>query len=283
MGRICLRFLPVAPGLRLTSEPIGTHHRHQKHRRSRSNRETLMPTGDFLNFEAPDLVNLQKTLRRAPGKFSRAVTGVANTLAFQARTAAVRNIQAATITRNPRFVSASMRVEKARFSRNFRNIQAETFSFDISRSGRSTGFLELEEGGRSKSKRVPTLASRTGGNKQRKVSSGVRMKNLGRFHRHKAFRGKSKQARVAHMLRVARAGKLGATPLVVPAGMSGRMRGMVSGVYKRRRRSIVLMNPFDGKRRATKPIRWMSRAVEAVTDRRNLLKVWRAQFDRIFK
>ena len=241
-----------------------------------------MASGDMFNFDSPDLVNLQRWAKRMPREFGKAVSGVANSMAFAARAEAVQNIKNATITRSPRFVSASMRVEKSRPRTNLRQIVAEVGSIDISRQGRSSGFLELEDGTQSRTRRVPTIAARGGGNRQKRVSPAVRMKNLGKFHRHKAFASRSartKQTQVAAMLRMVRTRQVENKPLIIPAGLSGRMGGMPPGVYKMRGRSIRLVNPFGGKRRKTKGIKWMERAALAVSSRPRLLAIWRKEID----
>lgn len=241
-----------------------------------------MASGDMFNFDSPDLVNLQKWAKRLPREFGKAVSGVANTMAFQARAEAVQNIKNATTTRSAQFPSRSMRVEKSRPRTNLNQIVAEMGSIDISRQGRSSGFLELEDGTQSRTRRVPTIAARGSGNRQKRVSPGVRMRNLGKFHRHKAFATRStrtKQAQVATMLRMIRTRKVENKPLIIPAGLFGRMGGMPPGVYKMRGRSIRLMNPFDGKRGKTKGIRWMQRATLAVSSRRRLLAIWKKEID----
>ena len=236
---------------------------------------------DIFNFESPDLVNLQTWYRRAPKRFNRAVTGVVNTLAFQARSQAVKNIQAGTITRNPRFVSASMRVEKARNASSLNRIVSEMGSIDLSRKGRSSAFEELETGSQSPSHRVPTLFARAGGNAQKKVSPAVRFKNISKFHRHKQFRGraKSKQGQVAAMLKAIRTRKAQNKPFIIPSGLTGRMAGMTPGIWKRKGQSLQLANPFKGRRGKTKRLSWMLNAVTEVSKRGNLRKIWRKEID----
>lgn len=236
---------------------------------------------DIFNFESPDLVNLQTWYRRAPKRFSRAVTGVVNSLAFQARSQAVKNIQAGTITRNPRFVSASMRVEKARNSSSLNRIVSQMGSIDLSRKGRSSGFEELEIGSQSTSHRVPTLFARAGGNAQKKVSPAVRFNKFSKFHKHKQFRGraKTKQGQVAAMLKAIRTRRAQNKPFIIPAGLTGRMAGMTPGIWKRKGQSLQLANPFKGKRGKTKRLAWMLGAVTEVSKRGNLRKIWRKEID----
>ena len=238
---------------------------------------------DIFNFESPDLVNLQTWYRRAPDRFARAVTGVVNTLAFQARAKAVENIKAGTITRNPRFVSASMRVLKARRTSSINDIVSQMGSIDLSKKGTSSGFEELETGMQSRSRRVPTLFSRAGGNERKKVSPAVRFKNISKFHRQKAFKGNSKSQRVGQMLREIRRGKVENKPFIVPSGLSGRVSAMIPGVWKRKGKSMKLANPFNGKRGRTKKIAWMLRAVQSVSGRGNLTKVWTKEIEFILR
>lgn len=241
---------------------------------------------DIFNFESPDLVNLQLWFKRAPKRFTRAVTGVVNSLAFQARAQAVKNIQAGTITRNPRFVSASMRVKKAKTGQSLNRIIAEMGSIDLSGKGRSTGFEELETGAQSKSHRVPTLFARAGGNQRKKVSPAVRFKNISKFHRHKQFkssRAKSKSTQVSAMLRAIRNKKVQNKPFIIPSGLTGRMAGMTPGIWKRKGQDLKLANPFKGRRGKTKRIQWMSRAVAKVFERENLRRIWHKEIDFILR
>ncbi len=241
---------------------------------------------DIFNFESPDLVNLQKWYRKAPKRFIGAVRGVVTTLAFEARAQAVQNIKNGTITRNPRFVSASMRVEKAKRVSSLSQVVAEMGSIDISRKGLSSGFEELETGKRSTSDRVPTLASRAGGNERKKVSPGVRFNKVGKFHRPKNFRSsrtKTKRAQVARMLNAIRKREVENKPFIIPSGLTGPMGRMVPGIWKRKGKDFKLMNPFQGRRGKTKRIEWMARAVATVSERGNLLKIWRKEIDFILR
>lgn len=240
---------------------------------------------DIFTLSAPDLVNLQKWLKRAPREFARAAAGVANTMAFQARREAISNIQRATTTRNARFVSASMRVQKAKPSSRLNLIASEMGSIDLSRQGRSSGFLELEIGGRSKSDRVPTLAAR-GGTESKKVAPSVRFNRLTRFHRPRDFRSstaRSKQQQTVAMLRLSRARKIQNKPLIIPRGLRGRLGAMPPGIYKRRGKKIILMNPFDGNRGPVRKIAWMRRAVLEVMEPQNVLAIWKQEVDHFLK
>lgn len=234
---------------------------------------------DIFNFESPDLVNLQRWQKNLPKEFGRAVSGITNTLAFQARTKAIENIKRDTITRSPRFVGNSMRVEKSRPRTNLNQIISEMGSIDLSGRGLSSGFEELETGSKSKSDRVPTLLARAGGKKGSKVSPAVRFKNIATMHRHTAFGGRGKRAKVAVMLKAIRARKVDNKPFIIPRGLSGSLKNMPPGIWRRKGKDFQLMNPFDGKRGPTKRISWMQRAIDSVASRPNLLEIWRKEID----
>ncbi len=241
---------------------------------------------DIFDFDSPDLVNLQRWYRKAPKRFIRAVTGVVTTLAFEARAQAIQNIKNGTITRNPRFVSASMRVEKAKRVSSLNQVVAEMGSIDISRKGLSSGFEELETGGQSTSNRVPTLASRGGGNENKKVSPTVRFNKVGKFHRPKHFRSprnRSKRAQASRMLNAIRNREVENKPFIMPSGLKGPMGRMPPGIWRRKGKDFKLMNPFQGRRGRTKKIEWMTKAVALVSERGNLLKIWRKEIDFILR
>lgn len=245
-----------------------------------------MPTVDIFNFDSPDLVNLQIWLKKKPRQFRRAAAGVANTMAFEARKLAIKNIERNTTVRSKPFISRSMRVDKAKPSANLNNIVAVMGSIDISRQGRSDGFLSLETGGRSKSTRVPTLASR-GGNEKRKVAGKVRMNKQTRFFKRQMFKGKgrrTKQQQIVAMLKAVRGGAIGRDPFILEGRQRGRMARMKPGVWGMgNSKRVNLMNPFRGKRGPVRRIGWMSKAVREVSSDTNLRRIWSKEIDFILR
>ena len=245
-----------------------------------------MPT-DLFKFESPDLVNLQKWLKRAPREFTRAANNTTNTVALQSRRQAIKNIEASTTTRNKKFVSRSMRVDKSKNVRNINQIVAEMGSIDISRQGRSTGFKELETGIISKNKRVPVMAAR--GNQERKpVSRPVRLNKLASAFRPSMFRGKggkTQRAKVARMLRMVRDGAIGNKPFLVPRGVRTSVGKMPAGIWQKGRgRLLVFKNPTKRNvDKRTKRIKWMERAVDDATTVSNLKKIWKKEIDFVLR
>ena len=242
---------------------------------------------DIFNFESPDLIALQRWYKRNPRQFSRAAGSLVNGLAFQARREAIKNISDKTITRNKRFVSASLRVEKSKRNVPLNQVVSETFSFDISGKGRSDGFKSLEDGSVSSVRSVPTLLARN--NKESsKVSAPVRFNKTNKMHRHKQFRSphsKTKKSQMAHMMRKVRERKVDNKPFIVPGGLTGTLgRMQPAGIWRRKSRTnIGLANPFQGKRGRTKKIQWMKRAVDEVAAPSNIKKLWIKEVDFITK
>jgi hypothetical protein len=240
----------------------------------------IMP--DIFKFESPDLISFQRWQRRAPREFSRAAANVVNTTAFNHRRKAISNISDRVTVRSKPFISRSMRVTKSPTNVPLNKIIAESGSIDISREGRSDGFESLETGMKSRSKRVPTIASR-GSTERRKVAGPVRMNKLNRAFNIRQVRGRSvktRRQRAAALMRVVRSGAIGRQPFIIPSGLTGRMAGMKPGIWKMgNRKRVSLMNPFDGKRGRTKRIAWNSRAADQVTQPDVMMRVWRKEVD----
>jgi hypothetical protein len=243
-----------------------------------------MANTDIFNFSAPDLVNLQKWYKRLPKEFTLAATNVTNSMAFQARLIAIKNIEKNTTTRNKAFVKRSMRVDKAKFGQSLNNIVAVMGSIDISRQGRSTGFEELESGIISRNRRVPVMAARR--NQESKMASrAVRLDKMGGVFKPKMFRGKgirSKQARVARMLMAIRGGAIGNKPFLIPRGLfNSELQKMPPGIWRKGRgKNLILMNPLDKNvDKKTKRIGWNDKAAREVSSDANLRKLWRKQID----
>ena len=238
---------------------------------------------DMFGFDSSDLRALEKWAKTRPMEFGKAASGVVNTMAFDARKEAIKNIEGATTTRVQRFVSASMRVDRSRPRTDLNRIEASVGSIDLSKAGRSTGFEELERGGQSENDRVPTLAARTGGNEAKKVKRAVRFNKFSTFHRHTKFKGANRQAKVASMLRQLRSKAIDRKPVVIPRGLSGSMAGMEPGIWALQGKRLVLVNPFDGERGNVKRIAWMDKAASTAASPQNLKRVWKSEADRLYK
>jgi hypothetical protein len=245
-----------------------------------------MASTDIFNIKQDDLINLQRWLRKSPREFNRAAANVVNTTAFNHRRQSIDNISNRVTVRSKPFISRSMRVTKSPTNVPLNKIVAESGSIDISREGRSDGFESLETGGRSKSKRVPTMASR-GSTERRKVAGPVRMNKLNRALNIRQVRGKNvktRRQRAAAMMRVVRSGAIGRGPFIIPSGLTGRMSGMKPGIWKMgNRKRVSLMNPFDGKRGRTKRIAWNSRAADQVTTPEMMMRVWKKEVEFVLR
>ena len=235
---------------------------------------------DMFGFSSPDLKALEKWAKSRPIEFGRAAAGVVNSLAFDGRKAAIDILTKGTTTRNKGFVKSSIRVTKARPRTDLSKIISTVGSVDLSKAGRSTGFEELERGTQSKNDRVPTLASRTSGAKSKQVRRRVRFNKLSSFHRHTKFPGKTKQAKVASMLRQIRSRSVERKPFIIPRGMGS---GFVPGVYELQGKSVVLVNPFNGRRAKTKRLAWMDRTIQRVASPADIKRLWKDEADRLYK
>ena len=245
-----------------------------------------MGTGIF-NMRSADLVNLQKWLKKAPKEFDRAAANVLNTTAFKSRRRAISNIKKGTTTRQPKFVDRSMRVTKAKVGQPLNRLVAIMGSIDISRQGRSSGFEELESGGKTSKPRAATLSSR-GNSERKKIAGPVRMDKLNRMFRHRMVRGKglkSKRQRVAAMLKVVRSGAIGRQPFIIPRGLkSGPMSKLRPGVYRMGNKKVIsLQNPFRSRVSKTKRIKWMSKSIDWATNDANVTKAWKKEAEFVLR
>jgi hypothetical protein len=199
---------------------------------------------------------------------------------------AIKNIEKNVTVRSKAFISRSMRIDKAKPRTNLNNIVAVMGSIDISRQGRSDGFAALETGGRSKSTRVPTLASR-GDNEKRKVRGKVRMNKQTRFFKRQMFKGprrRTKQQQVVAMLQSIRGGAIGRDPFILEGRQRGQLARMKPGVWAMGKgKRLHLMNPFRGKRGPVKRIGWMTKTIREVSSDTNLRKIWNKEIDYILR
>ena len=69
----------------------------------------------LFDLDISDLLKLEKFYRKAPKKFERAAKGTINSVAFGVRSESIDEIGRNMTVRDPRFVSGSMRVQKAQF------------------------------------------------------------------------------------------------------------------------------------------------------------------------
>jgi hypothetical protein len=241
---------------------------------------------DIFNFKSPDLIALQRWMKRNPKQFARAAGSVLNGLAFDTRRIAIKIIEQRTTTRSKSFVKASMRVDKAQRGAPLNQLVSETFSFDISGKGRSDGFKSLEDGSVSSVRSVPTLLAR-GNKKTSKVAGAVRFNKSGRALRHKQFKSphsKTKKSQMAHMMRKIREKKAGNT-FIVPEGLTGTLGRMKPvGIWRRKSKTnIGAANPFKGSRDSTKKIAWMTKAIKFAARPANIKKLWVREVDFILK
>lgn len=237
-----------------------------------------MPS-DIFKFSSPDLANLQKWYKRAPKEFIWAANNMTGQVALLSRRMAVKIIEKNTTTRNKKFVSRSMRVQKSTNVSSMNQIIANMGSVDISTHAyKSTGFSELESGKKMKRNHVPTLKSR-GGSEGKKVTRAIRMDRLGGMFKFRNVRSgnmRSKRAKVAAMIRVVKSGAIGRKPFVIPSGLtSGPMSNMRPGVYKLgNKKTVELQNPFQSSPRNTQRIKWSIRAARLATRPHEVRKIW---------
>lgn len=137
-------------------------------------------------------------MRNAPKQFSYAAAGVINAAAFMTKSLDEKNLSNTMTIRDPNFLKASLRVDKAKARSNIALIEAHTYS--VKRPNFS-GWEEQETGKGKPRKRGATVFAR-GGSKTGRVQAKYRFKSQNKFYNPKQFQGKSEKDRFMFMMRV---------------------------------------------------------------------------------
>jgi len=122
-----------------------------------------------IEFNKGNLDNLTKFYRKAPDIMRKASVGMVNNLAFTLRGNVLEEIEESMTIRSPRFVSSSVRVERARSS-------APKATVGSIKRDRFTGWAEQEKGLKDPRDRFHTVAGRVSGSWKRRVSPRFRFK-----------------------------------------------------------------------------------------------------------
>lgn len=196
----------------------------------------------------------------------RAVTATINDAAFATRDNALEEIGSQMTIRAQRFVGGSIRVAKARHSRQ------EATVGSIVRD-RFSGWEEQETGSKSDKDRAPTLAAR-GGNKKKRMAPSVRFKAANKFPEQDDFSGNTVARRIVDMLRVLERRKY-RKPFLI----SKKRRGFRRGLYRFRRKKLELVQALDTPQKVRKNP-WMKPAYTLTLNSGRVLKKWKEEMGR---
>lgn len=222
-----------------------------------------------------DLLNFKRMQRKNPKIFSRAAGHVLNSAAFGTRKLAIRNIKRDMIARNERFISGSVRVDKARLGAPLSQQQSQVGSI---KRKRFSGWREQEGGQQTKRKHFAKETARQD-SRQKQILRLARLRAAGRFQKPADFRGGggpvAKAARMVHIL-----SRFGFTKPFIILGLEKKQRGRKPppGVYrlgagKYPNKRLTLLQRFK-KPESTKKKPWMKPAREEYISRVDLRTVW---------
>lgn len=228
-----------------------------------------------------DYLNFKRMMKKAPKLYSRAAAHVLNSAAFGTRKLAIRNIKSNMIARNERFISGSMRVEKAR----------RGASMDMNRSivgsikrDNFSGWREQEGGQQTKREHLAKPAARRE-NVRKQIVRLARLRNTGRFPQPKDFRGQTLAGKAYKMIHIL--SRSGFTQPFLIFGLENTGRRLPPGLYRfgagqYPHKKIKLLQRF----KSPEPTRrdpWMAPAREEYVKRVNLRMVWGRAVERELK
>ena len=228
---------------------------------------------DIFTLNASDLIHLRKFCKKAPKQFQHAVAGVLNDQAFGNRRESLSIINEKMTVRNPSFVSASLRVTKARGSQSINQQQSEFGS--ISKT-RSTGFIEQETGQAMDKTRVASLYAR-GGSESRQIGRGMRLKpgvdllepwDL-------VSRASNETHRFIIFLAIMKRSHRNKSFLI-----RRNTKGFKRGVYRFRGKKIKRVFDMQKKTRKPERVKWLSGGHKRYMQSTDMRKVWTKQIER---
>ena len=215
----------------------------------------------LFDIEFTDMRRLQKWYKKAPKQFARGAAGVLNDFAFGVREKSIKTINKKMTVRNSKFVSSSLRVQKARGS-NVSSLNSETGSV---KRPRFSGWAEQELGTRSSRTKVATPIGR-GGDKKGILKPRFRMKPGARYPKPSDFEGNSPNRKVNTMLRAMK--RKSSKPFIIKGSKKFR-----SGLYKFHNRKIMALQLFKN-RKQPKRIKWHTLAKQKYFRSVKVRDVW---------
>lgn len=232
----------------------------------------------LLHLDKRDLKKLEQFFKKAPRQFQHASAGMLNVMAFNTREKAVQIIEKHMTIRDPRFLSRSLRVDKAKGSQPLKNQFSVVGS--VARD-RFSGWQEQETGKKTERKRVAFTVARAG-SKAKKVKPSFRLKPGKDFKKESDFEGKTYQARTAQMFRRGRK-DLKRKVFIVEQAVQFKRGRVEPGIYKHIKGHMTRVVSFNSDNLQPKRFQWMKGARRKTFKELNLRKEWGMQLDRQLK
>jgi hypothetical protein len=213
---------------------------------------------------------LKKLYQEFPTKFRKAESNVLNSFAFGARNSAIETLRKKMIVRDRRFLEAGLKVKKSSFKdpiSEMGSIYRPSFS----------GWREQQTGERVDRNRIATVAARRG-NIQNKIAPSVRMKRSNEFLRDsEVIPGRTGAGRSAAMIAYVQRKKHNK-----PFILSGSTK-YPKGLYRRKRKRIVLLQKLGDVAKTVKRIRWMDISIQEYFTNNSIRRTWAQSIARILR
>lgn len=214
-----------------------------------------------------------KLMRESPKQFAYAAAGVMNTMAFQTRTNDIKNLSSTMIIRDPRFLTNSLRVDKAKGNRSIALMEAHVYSV---KRDRFTGWEEQETGKQKQRKRAGTLAAR-GGNKSAKMKNTARFKSANKFYRPSQFHAKTEKSQFMAMIRVM--ATRGGGEFLLDNNIATKRGHLNKGLYSFKKNRITRLQKLEGIGK-TKHTGWRTHSINQLNSI-DFGKVWSDNVDHV--
>ena len=226
----------------------------------------------MFDLDKKELVELVMIMRKQPKVWNRAATNLLNSFAFGNRQESIKVIRTRMTVRNERFLSSSLRVEKAKTNQKLASKIAEVGSI---RRDRFSGWAEQELGTATKQTRSQSLLAR-GGSTNKVIRPGVRMKPAKNYERPENFNGQDLHHRNIVMMQTLRRRKY-RKPFVI----HGHKR-IRSGLYKFHSRKLMILQDFKAPK-GPKRVKWLSGGEQKYFAKNKPSAVWREALKREMK
>jgi hypothetical protein len=218
-----------------------------------------------------EIFRLRKLIKQSPVKMRAVTAKILNDLAFKTRTEAIKTLKKELIIRQEKFISSTIRVQKAKSTAPMET-QVSTIGSIAKR--RFSGFEEQELGTETKRTRVASLYGRSG-SKSKVIKSAFRLRK--NFPSPKDYPGKSYSHRTTVMLQTLNQQKY-KKPFVIK-----KHRKFKPGLYRFLRKRIVPLQHFKPRSLQPKRIKWLSMAYEKTYEQIGLGALWARALKKIFR
>ena len=229
-----------------------------------------------------DLKKYIKALEEAGPKAKGIISGILNSHAFKTREYDIQNISQSMVIRDTKFMTSSLRVEKASKTSSINSMIAIAGS--INRKGFS-GWEEQQTGKRPTKRRGYTPGARDFNYKSKTVGK-ARLKPNQKFTRYTDFNFpniKSEKQKIGLFLKIMmdRKNKTG-TMMQGKSFILPKYKGFEYGLYNYQNFKFVKYQEFDRANRPVKLNQWRTRSLQDLYKKNDIDKLWTNGLRRIF-